>query len=592
MSSSSSWLHLLLREASAEELDAHRRLLLETQPAESVEPEAREALQLHALLRDRAQRAAELAALSEMATRLTTVRDLGELLGDIAEQARALLRTDLAYLALREDGGLRIRYFAGTFGPQFRDIRLSLTEGLAGRVFSSGKASWTSDYLHDESFPHVQAADSLAGEEQLHSILGVPLHARGETFGVLFAAERSHRPFSDSEVALLAGLAGHAAAAIENARLFDAERAAAEELRASSAAVDRAVALHERLIEAAVRGGGPTAVVQALADVLAVPVQLVDALDVPLAGPDLGVTSPSQGFASGERRATVLDGIVLCPVVAAADYLGCLVVQAPYSAESAELRLLERGALGIALSLVQERALQDAAMRSAGELLAALVEGGETEVLERRAKSVRIDLRHPHVVALVEAEDSLARGLCNELAVRNGGLVVDRAGRTLLLLKAEADLSPLVGHATVGVSPAVIGAAPMPEALASARRCLTSLLALGKRGVVGGTETLGVYRFLLAPGGPDEAVEFVRRTVGPLLDHDTARGTELARTLEAYLASGRQHSATAEQLHIHPNTLYQRLSRIGAVLGEGWREADAALDLHVALRLHRLMQSI
>jgi DNA-binding PucR family transcriptional regulator len=109
---------------------------------------------------------------------------------------------------------------------------------------------------------------------------------------------------------------------------------------------------------------------------------------------------------------------------------------------------------------------------------------------------------------------------------------------------------------------------------------------------VGSAEVLGVYRFLLAPGGPDEAAEFVRRTVGPLLDHDAARGTDLARTLEEYLASGRQHGATAERLHIHPNTLYQRLGRIGAVLGEDWRSPDAALDLHVALRLHRLAQSL
>jgi DNA-binding PucR family transcriptional regulator len=111
--------------------------------------------------------------------------------------------------------------------------------------------------------------------------------------------------------------------------------------------------------------------------------------------------------------------------------------------------------------------------------------------------------------------------------------------------------------------------------------------ALGRRQVDGGAEVLGVYRFLLAPGGREEAAEFVRRTVGPLLVHDAARGTDLARTLEEYLASGRQHTATAERLHIHANTLYQRLTRIGAVLGEGWREAVAALDLLLALRLHR-----
>jgi hypothetical protein len=587
-----SWLQLLLREATVAELEAHRQeLAAQGQP--DVDVQAREAMQLHALLRDRAQRASELAALSEMAARLSSVRDLDGLLSDVARQARQLLRTDVSYLALLEGDSLRIRYFDGTLSPTFRDIRLSLTEGLAGRIYSSGKASWTSDYLNDPTFPHAPQADELAGEEQLRSILGVPLHARGETIGVLFAAERQARPFTDGEVSLLAGLAGHASVAIENARLFDAERAAVHDLRTSAAAVDRAIALHERLTDAAVRGGGPAAVVSALSDVLAVPVQLLDASDRPLAGPDLGAPSPSLRFAGGAHVTTLLEeGFVLCPVVAAEDYLGCLVVQATGTADEAELRLLERGALGIALSLVQERALTDAATRSAGELLAALVEGGEPEVLERRAASVRVDLRLPHVIALVETDDPATRGACVDLARRNGGLVVDRAGRTLLLVKAGVDLSGLSGTATVGVSPPVTGAAAMPGALASARRCLAALLTLGRRGVVGGAEALGVYRFLLASGGPDEAAEFVQRTVGPLLEHDAARGTELARTLEEYLASGRQHSATAERLHIHPNTLYQRLTRIGAILGDDWREPDAALDLHVALRLHRLAATL
>jgi hypothetical protein len=595
------WLELLLRDASVAELDARRR-------TDGDDGEALRALQLHALLRDRAQRAAELSALSEIAARLTSVRDLHALLTDIAVQARQLLRTDVAYLAVLEGESLRIRYFDGTLGPNFREVRLSLTAGLAGRIASTGRASWTSDYLGDPTIEHQAEADQLAGDEQLRSILGVPLHARGEVLGVLFAAERSQRPFTESEVNLLAGLASHAAIAMENARLFDAERASSfdlreanELLRASASAVDRAVALHERLTEAVVRGGGPAEVVQALADVLKVPVQLVDAHDRPLAGPDLrGPSAAEQFAASTDRRTLVLPSVgdeilVLCPVVAAEDYLGCLVVRGHGSADDAEVRLLERGALGIALALVQERALTDAATRSQGELLAALVEGGEADVLQRRAAAVRIDLAKPHVLVLaepLEGHEGAARSTCVELARRHGGLVVDRAGRILVLLPDGVDLASLTSHATAGVSPSSVGAAALPDVHAAARRCLQALLALGRRGVVGDASALGVYRFLLASDAPDEAAEFVRRTVGPLLEHDALRGTDLARTLEEYLASGRQHTATAERLHIHPNTLYQRLTRIGAVLGEGWREPDTALDLHVALRLHRLAASL
>lgn len=591
------WLELLLRDASADEVEARRATLLAAgEDAELVEAEARRMLQAQSLLRERAQRATELKALSEMAARLTAVRDPRALLTDVARLARQLLRSDVAYLALVEGSALRIRYFDGHLAPQFWDIELSLSAGLAGRIVQTGRPAWTEDYLTDRSFPHTALADDLAGTEQLRGILGVPLHAQGTTFGVLFAAERSKRPFADSEVGLLAGLAGHAAVAVENARLFEAERRAAEELRvsaqeleATAATTARAIALHERLTAAAVRGGGPERVVRALAEVLRMPVQLLDAADRPLVGDDLGAPPPSPHVARGSRRTVLLDGdVVLCPVVAGDEYLGCVVARGPGAVDPAEVRLLERGALALALALVQQRAVDDAAVRSQGELLAALVEGGEPEVLERRAAALRVALSRPHVVVLVEPEDAAARGTCLEVARRAGGLVSDRGSRLVLLVPDGADLAPLAAVGTAGVSRPVVGAAATPGAFAAARRCLQALLALGRRKVVGGPRELGVYRFLLAHGAEDEAAHFVREAVGPLVDHDAAKGTELARTLEEYLASGRHHTATAEALHIHPNTLYQRLARIGAVLGEGWREPDRALDLLVALRLQRL----
>ncbi len=601
MTAATSWLDLLLRDAPAEDLEAFRQSLLASgHRPEETDREARRALQLHAQLRERARRAAELTALSQMASRLAVVRDLPALLTDVAVQARQLLRTDVAYLALVEQDALRIRYFDGVLGPAVREIRLSSRDGLAGRVVRTGQAAWTSDYLADESIAHLPAADSFAGDEGLRSILGVPLQAHGRVLGVLFAAERAQRPFSPSEISLLSGLAGHAAVAIENASLFEAERAAADGLRLANtrlqdgaAAVDRAVVLHERLTEAVVRGGGPAEVVQALADVLQAPVQLVDARDRPLAGPELGAGTPSERFAGGDRGVVVLPVesggvLVLCPVVAAEDYLGAIVVLGSDGADDAEVRLLERGALGIALSLVQRRALTEAANRSRGELLTALVEGGDPDELERRAVAVRVDLTRDHVLALVETDGPQGRGAARELARRAEGLAVDRAGRTLLLVPAGTALDGLGPLSTVGASPPVRGASALPEAYAAARRCLQAALALGRTGTVATPDSLGVYRFLLGAGRPQEVAQFVQRTIGPLLDHDAAKGTDLARTLEQYLASGRQHGATAEALHIHPNTLYQRLARVGAVLGEGWRDADAALDAHVALRLHRL----
>jgi DNA-binding PucR family transcriptional regulator len=59
-------------------------------------------------------------------------------------------------------------------------------------------------------------------------------------------------------------------------------------------------------------------------------------------------------------------------------------------------------------------------------------------------------------------------------------------------------------------------------------------------------------------------------------------------TLETYFAAGSALAKTAERLHIHVNTVTQRLDRIGRLLGPGWQEPERALELQLALRLHRL----
>ena len=54
------------------------------------------------------------------------------------------------------------------------------------------------------------------------------------------------------------------------------------------------------------------------------------------------------------------------------------------------------------------------------------------------------------------------------------------------------------------------------------------------------------------------------------------RDTRLAETLEAWFDAGGGLRETAERLHIHPNTVTQRLDRVGQLLGEGWREPGPA----------------
>lgn len=95
------WMELLLDDAPLDELETLRRALIDdSDPSDraTVEREANAALRLRAQLDQRRQRSRELAALNDIAVRLTTVRDDRALLQEVVDQARQLLGVDLAYI--------------------------------------------------------------------------------------------------------------------------------------------------------------------------------------------------------------------------------------------------------------------------------------------------------------------------------------------------------------------------------------------------------------------------------------------------------------------------------------------------------------
>lgn len=42
-------------------------------------------------------------------------------------------------------------------------------------------------------------------------------------------------------------------------------------------------------------------------------------------------------------------------------------------------------------------------------------------------------------------------------------------------------------------------------------------------------------------------------------------------------------------MHVHPNTVTQRLDRIGHLLGDGWQSPESLLELGLALRLRAVL---
>ncbi|WP_439377185.1 helix-turn-helix domain-containing protein [Amycolatopsis lexingtonensis] len=515
--------------------------------------------------------------LYDLVLRLSAVHDLDALVQEVVDHARRLLGVDVAYLALAEpDGSLVIRVTDGSLGPRLRGVVLPPHSGLAGQVADTGEPVQSTDYLGDAALTHLGEVDRVAEDEGLRTILGVPLRLRGKVAGVLMVAQRAVRRFTAAESSLLTSLGSFAAIAIENAKLVTA-------LAAANDGLHRAVRLHDRLLAVALDGGAPEDVVVSLSELVPGLVVVADEHDEVRAAARAGAPvtaglggTPSKLFAHA-RRTHVADRTVTVPIASANTYFGALQVVPGEPLTEADVRLLERSAMTVALVASVERAER----RTAEELVEHVVTRRVREA-PAYARSLGLDLRRPHLV--VVSEDPRLR--------KHTAFTSTVDGHVVALVRADEAAVRSWPLGTTGLAGPATGVTALADAYDDASACLRVLEALGRGGATASPADLGPYRYLLSRAGREEASAFVTRTLAPLLAHDEERGTDLVRTAEVFLRDGRRKAAAADALTIHPNTLYQRLDRITALLGEDWQEGDRALDVHLALRLHRLAREL
>ncbi|WP_172382391.1 GAF domain-containing protein [Streptomyces sp. MNP-20] len=583
-----------------------------------IEEAADAALAVRRTLDQHRRREAELSALFDTAGDLAALTDLDAVLRAIVRRARLLLRTDVAYLTLNDTaaGDTFMRVTDGCASATFQQLRLGMGEGLGGLVAQTARPYASADYRVDTRFQHTRAIDTGVGEEGLRGILGVPLRVGSRVIGVLYAADRSPRDFTPDQIALLASLADHAAVAIDGARLLEETRAALVELNtatatahAQSEALRRAAETHDRLTDIVLRGGDVADVAEEIAALLDGGLVVQDADGTELARVGAAAPAPpARGVAASRSggRAVHVDGVWVSAVLAGPELLGSIALGGRPDLTDSDRRLFERASLDTALLLLLRRTVAEAEDRVRGELLDDLLTAAHTsdprraERLALRARRLGVDLTEPTAVLVLHGEPDLRARLAAR-AIRHArtlrGLAGPQGGHVVLLAPTAAPgplaerLAAELGEAlgapvTVGAAGPATGPARLPAAHAEAQRCLRALTALGRAGEGASLPDLGFVGVLL--GDRTDVAGYVERVLGPVLAYDARRGTDLVRTLEAYFDQGASPARAKDVLHVHVNTVVQRLERTARLLGADWNTPARALELQLALRLNRL----
>ncbi len=178
-------------------------------------------------------RGAALRPVLQVSQRILGELDLDRLHDLIIETVRAELDADRASLMLLDAHGTAMRIVACSgLPPEVRvGHRVPVEGSLAGWVASNRQPLRVD--ARGEVTPATAALRGALFEDQIVTALSVPVFAGEHVLGVLNAAKvRAGRPFTNADQELLLLLAGQAAIAIENARLYSRVAQSEERYRA------------------------------------------------------------------------------------------------------------------------------------------------------------------------------------------------------------------------------------------------------------------------------------------------------------------------------------------------------------------------
>jgi diguanylate cyclase (GGDEF)-like protein len=182
--------------------------------------------------RDDVRSIAHLKMLQSLSGKLSRLNDVSKIGLTIAEELRLLIDYHNCRVFVREGDDLVPVAFRGDLTPKepvaaVDLLRTKVGRGITGRVAETGEPLLVGDAANHEFGERI--AGTAVIEE---SLLAVPLRFGSRVIGVVVVSKLGLDQFDEDDQRLLEVLAGHASVALENARLYEAEKREADSAKA------------------------------------------------------------------------------------------------------------------------------------------------------------------------------------------------------------------------------------------------------------------------------------------------------------------------------------------------------------------------
>ncbi len=576
-----------------------------------------------------------LAGISAITEAVNASSSLRTVLDLVARTGRSLLSFDFCAVLLPDADGqnLVITGWSGLSGDYVtrvnadRPVRLTTDDAHqapSSRAFRGGHPVAIRDIAAE---PEFTPWGGVAREQGYGAMVSVPLVAGGTVVGTLNGYHAGVHEFGEHEIDRMTLLANHAAIALTSARLVDQLQSVNDSLLEQTQLLTKSEQIHQQLLGVALSGDGMPGIAAALSTVLGRSVLIEDVRNVVLGRAGTPDELPDMDF----RAATAIDRDSRSPLQVQRDGAPRFLVWtvhlegepvarvwlgvSDFALSTIDGRAVEHASIVLSLEMMRSRTAVEVEHRLRGELMADILSGSPigTQSLRERAERLGHDLSRAHVaiVGRVTAVDSQRISVIEQrsmaaVAQRSAHrsprpLVAMYRGLLVTLWPVDDEPAPDVGAragdevrrvmaGARGVATATVAVAGSTTAdfLRNYRTARGALQIATRSGRMNQTLTLpdlGMAGLLLQLDDADQLISYADRTLREVRRHDEQRGTHLLQTLRCYLDHQQNRTATGDALHVHPNTVTQRLQRIQAISGVDLTEPEAVLQVRGALLL-------
>lgn len=506
----------------------------------------------------------------------------------------------------------------------FQYFKLRIGESIAGKVFQDGRARIyrthpeTKQAMMDISEDNYRFLNDAKELRDLNGLMCVPISIESERIGVLVLHQfHQDKVFTDYDLSVLQGFADQTSIALHNARLYADARTKHDDLVKRNE-------IHESLKQLSLQNKGTESIVRALERMTQKPVLFADWLEqryypedghFPLAWEELSfIVGHKRNPVSVHLSSQGLDDqrFILYPLANGSVFLGCLLISGKDS-EISELQrvTIEQGSAVLMLDLVKKQSLSSIMYKRAHDLFLGVVESKGAD-LQERAQVLGLNLHNPtlvvfahfsrcHDLAVLEANihklvtrwkwefsnsQILVYGFHNHVMMLAQPKVMTEIKDMMARLHTASEEWEQGGEASlsIGVGSVYSGIERIGKSFEEAKKAAHYLLNRGRFGVARYGD-LGVNRLILNQS-QEEIDAFIRDVFGPFWEGQE-KHQELEHTLLTYMECSQSPRQTARELHIHVNTLYQRLRKIEELLLIDLRQPEDILKVQLACHLRR-----